>query len=111
MMKRIIAAFVCLISVVLFALPSSAIAADAAAGAKIFKANCAACHVGGKNKINPQKTLSQADLEKYGKFSQEGIVMQVTKGAGAMPAFGRKLKPEQIENVAAYVLEQAEAGW
>ena len=28
-----------------------------------------------------------------------------------MPAFGNKLKVDQIENVAAYVLEQADNGW
>jgi len=109
-MKRIIATIICLVSVALFALPSSAIAGDAAAGAKIFKANCAACHAGGKNKINPAKTLSQADLEKYGKYSVEGIVTQVTKGAGAMPSF-KRLGEEKIENVATYVFEQATAGW
>jgi cytochrome c6 len=28
-----------------------------------------------------------------------------------MPAFKGRLKPDQIENVAAYVLSKAEAGW
>lgn len=110
-MKKIISVLLLCITVFTFAFSSPAFAADAAAGKKVFKANCAVCHKGGKNTVNRKKTLSAADLEKYGKNSAEAIIMQVTKGKGAMPAFGKKLKPEQIENVAAYVLEQAELGW
>jgi cytochrome c6 len=44
-------------------------------------------------------------------YSAEAIIAQVTKGKGAMPAFGKKLKADQIENVAAYVLEQADKDW
>ncbi len=36
---------------------------------------------------------------------------QVTKGMGAMPAFGGRLSAEDIETVANYVLAQAEKGW
>jgi cytochrome c6 len=50
-------------------------------------------------------------LEKYGKKSVEAISLQVTKGKGAMPAFGKKLSPEEINLVANYVLEQAQNGW
>jgi len=39
------------------------------------------------------------------------IVTQVTKGMGAMPAFGGRLSAEDIETVANYVLAQAEKGW
>jgi cytochrome c6 len=34
-------------------------------------------------------------------------VYQVTNGKNAMPAFGGRLDPEDIENVAAYVVDQA----
>jgi cytochrome c6 len=87
------------------------LAADTADGAKIFGANCAACHMGGKNMVNPAKTLQKADLEKYEMASLDAIKTQVTNGKAAMPAFKGKLDDAQIENVAAYVLEQAEAGW
>jgi cytochrome c6 len=50
-------------------------------------------------------------LEKYDKKSVEAISLQVTKGKGAMPAFGKKLSPEEINLVANYVLEQAQNGW
>lgn len=80
-------------------------------GAKVFKATCAQCHAGGKNIVNRAKTLSKPDLEKYGMYSLEAIVTQVTKGKSAMPAFKGRHTPQQIENVAAYVLYQAEKGW
>jgi cytochrome c6 len=89
----------------------TAIAADVDSGAQIFAANCAACHAGGRNIVNPAKTLSQADLEAYGMNSLDAIKTQVTQGKAAMPAFGGRLTPDQIESVALYVLDQAEKGW
>lgn len=109
-MKRIFSAIICLVAITLFALPSSAIAANSDAGAQVFKSNCVTCHLKGANKVNPAKTLSKADLEKYGKLSLEAIITQVTNGAGAMPSF-KRLGADKIEDVAAYVLQQAEAGW
>ncbi len=110
-MKKIISVLLLGITIFTFAFSSPAFAADAAAGKAVFTANCASCHAGGKNLVNPAKTLKKADLEKYDMFSAEAIITQVTNGKAAMPAFKTRLKPDQIENVAAYVLEQAEAGW
>jgi len=89
----------------------SAIAADLANGARIFSANCNACHAGGNNYVNASKTLSKSDLETYQMASIEAIKAQVTNGKMAMPAFRGKLSEQEIEDVAAYVLDQAEKGW
>jgi cytochrome c6 len=110
-MKKIISVLLLGIAIFNFALSSPALAADAASGAKVFSANCASCHAGGRNLVNAKKTLKKADLEKYGMYSAEAIAYQVTNGKGAMPAFKGRLKAEQIENVAAYVLQQADKGW
>jgi cytochrome c6 len=110
-MKKIISVLLLGITIFTFAFSSPALAADAAAGKGIFTANCAQCHAGGKNLVNAAKTLKKEDLEKYGMYSAEAIIAQVTNGKAAMPAFKGRLKPDQIENVAAYVLEQADAGW
>ncbi len=111
-MKKILIAILLIFALMTFSFPNSALAAgDAAKGASVFQAKCQVCHKGGKNTVNPQKTLSKSDLEKYGKYSEAAIINQVTNGAGAMPAFGRLLKPQQIENVAAYVFSQSEKGW
>ena len=90
--------------------PAPAVAGDIAAGEKVFEANCAACHKGGQNVVQPEKTLVKEALEKYlsGGFKEASIVTQATNGKNAMPAFGGKLSGEEIANVAAYVYDQAE---
>lgn len=80
-------------------------------GGKIFKANCAACHAGGVNRIIASKTLKKDALMQYDMYSKEAIVYQVTNGKNAMPPFRGRLSPEEIETVADYVLEQADNGW
>lgn len=92
-------------------LSGPALAGDAASGAKIFSANCAACHMGGRNVVMADKTLKQDALEKYGMNSLEAIANQVLNGKGAMPSFKGRLQPAQIEDVATYVLDQAGKGW
>ncbi len=80
-------------------------------GAKLFTANCAACHAGGGNRVVAAKTLKQDALNKYGVNTEEAIIYQIKKGKNAMPAFGKKLKDEEIKAVADYVLEQAANNW
>lgn len=110
-MSRILSVLV--LSVVLFAIVFSrpALAADAAKGAKIFSANCTACHMGGRNVVAAAKTLKQDALEKYQMNSLEAVVNQVKNGKNAMPAFKGRLNEQQIEDVATYVLEQSAKGW
>lgn len=85
--------------------------AEVSAGAKIFNNNCAQCHAGGKNNVVAAKTLKADALEKYNKNTVEAISLQVSKGKGAMPVFGKKLSADEITLVANYVLEQAQNGW
>jgi cytochrome c6 len=110
-LKKILSIILLAVAVFGLAFSRPALAADTAKGATIFSANCNACHIGGNNIVMAQKTLKKDALEKYGMDSMDAIVYQVTNGKGAMPRFGGRLKADQIENVAAYVLEQAEAGW
>lgn len=99
------------LAIVTFTFATPALAGDAGKGAGVFAANCAACHLNGGNVVNRAKTLKQDALEKYDMASAEAIIYQVTNGKNAMPAFRGRLQPDQIENVAAYVLAQAEKGW
>lgn len=108
-MKRVFILGVVCLALFIVSLPAQA--ADAVAGAKIFTANCAACHAGGNNLVISTKNLRKETLEKYDMFSAEAIQTQVTNGKNAMPAFGGRLEVSQIENVAAYVVQQAEKGW
>lgn len=84
-------------------------AADLDNGALVFAGNCAACHAGGNNVIQTEKTLRKDALTAYlaGGLKPESIVTQVTNGKNAMPAFGGRLDDEEIQDVAAYVYDQA----
>lgn len=110
-MKRI--AKLIIVSIALFCclLVNPSWAGDIDNGAKIFTANCAACHMGGRNVVNPVKTLQKSDLEKYEMYDVVAIKNQVMNGKAAMPAFGNKLSAQEIDDVASYVISQADKGW
>lgn len=110
-MKKILSVIVLGVAIFTIAFTRPALAADTANGAKIFSANCAACHIGGRNVVAAAKTLKKDALDKYNMNSLEAIVHQVQNGKNAMPAFKGRLNDKQIEDVAGYVLEQAEKGW
>jgi cytochrome c6 len=110
-MKKFLSLLVLAIAFATLTFSSPALAGDTANGAKLFSANCASCHAGGKNVVNAAKTLQKGDLDKYSMNSLDAIKTQVTKGKNAMPAFGGRLNEQQIDDVASYVLEQAEKGW
>jgi cytochrome c6 len=91
--------------------PSGSALTQADPGQQVFSNTCSACHIGGTNVIVPKKTLTQEALEKYAMDSVDAIKQQVTLGKNAMPSFADRLTPDQIDAVAGYVLEQADAGW
>ena len=95
--------------------PSMVSAADVAHGEQVFSSNCAACHIGGGNVVNGQRTLQQDDLKaylaNYNDGHEEAIAYQVTNGKNGMPSFGPKLSDADIADVAAYVESQSINGW
>jgi mono/diheme cytochrome c family protein len=75
---------------------------DAQAGEAVFsEAGCGGCHVleaaGSSGQVGPNLDDSQPDFEL--------VVDRVTNGQGAMPSFQDQLSEEDINNVAAYVVE------
>jgi cytochrome c6 len=92
-----------------FTLPANAL--DTQNGAEVFSVHCAGCHINGGNIIRRGKNLKKNALKKYGMDSLEAITNIVTNGKSNMSAYKEKLTIEEIENVAAYVLEQAENNW
>ncbi len=110
-LKKLLSVVLLAIAAVTFFFGSPALAGDAAKGAKVFNAVCAACHMGGGNVVMANKTLKKDALAKYEMNSLEKITYQVTNGKNAMPAFKGRLTDEEIQNVATYVLEQSEKGW
>ncbi|WP_066377159.1 MULTISPECIES: cytochrome c6 PetJ [unclassified Anabaena] len=91
--------------------PSPVNAADTANGAKIFEVHCAGCHINGGNIIRRGKNLHKKALKKYGMDSIEAIQSIVTNGKNNMSAYKERLTEQEIQDVAAYVLEQAETDW
>jgi cytochrome c6 len=112
-MRRLFSLLALCLALVLGAAPS--FAADAAHGGQIFSANCAACHMGGGNVVNAERTLKadalKAYLANYEAGPEAAVAYQVTNGKNAMPAFGGKLSEGDIADVAAYVIDQSNKGW
>jgi mono/diheme cytochrome c family protein len=77
---------------------------DAEAGRAVFDAaGCGGCHVleeaGSSGTVGPSLDDTQVTFQQ--------AVEQVRDGGGGMPAFGDRLSDEEIQNVAAFVVESA----
>ncbi len=88
---------------ILFAFCLSA-AADGNEGEAVYKARCAVCH--GKDGVpkgfaKGSPTFTDEAWKKG--ISLETIEKVVAEGKKRMPSFGKKLTPEEIRNVAAYL--------
>jgi len=75
---------------------------DAAAGKKVFaSAGCAGCHTlkdaGATGNVGPNLDDAKPPLDL--------VVDRVTNGKPPMPAFAGQLTPQQIQDVAAYVVQ------
>lgn len=88
-----------------------ALAEDTANGAKIFSIQCAGCHINGGNIVRRGKTLKLKALKRNQMDSQDAIATLVTNGKNNMSAYKDRLTAKEIQDVAAYVLEQAKQGW
>jgi cytochrome c6 len=74
--------------------------------AKIYKTNCVTCHSADGSGDNPTgKALHAKDLrsDEVQKQSDAELAQVITKGRGKMPAFGAKLKPDDVTRLAAYI--------
>ncbi|MCP9888217.1 c-type cytochrome [Cyanobium sp. ATX 6A2] len=94
----------------LLALPAAA-RAEPSAGRQLFEAHCAGCHLQGGNIIRRRKTLKLAALEREGIASQAAIAAIAAAGVGQMSGYGVVLGEDGPEAVAAWVWQQAQAGW
>lgn len=78
--------------------------------ASVFKSKCVMCHAADGSGNSPSgKALKAKDLrspETQSKSDTE-IADVITKGRNKMPAFGEKLKPDQIQGLVAYIHQLA----
>jgi cytochrome c6 len=73
--------------------------------ARIFKAKCAVCHgTAGKGDSPAGKSLGATDLTTAaaGKSDAE-LKSTIEKGKNKMPAYGKSLKPAEINGLVAYI--------
>ncbi len=77
-------------------------------GKNLFNNNCIACHKNGENSIIPEKNLKKEILQANGMYSLRAIQYQILNGKNGMPAFGGRLKEQEIEEIANYVLLDSE---
>jgi cytochrome c6 len=74
--------------------------------AKVYKANCELCHgPDGSGNTGPGKAFHAQDLRSNDtqKQSDAALTEVITKGRGKMPAFGAKLKPDDITKLVAHL--------
>jgi alcohol dehydrogenase (cytochrome c) len=81
-------------------------APNAEAGKEVFAENCSVCHGATGHGGNGGPDLTTMPKAK----EQKGAEEQVTNGGGGMPPFGGALSKEEIENVAAFVVEDIVGG-
>jgi|ERR1700722_235223 cytochrome c6 len=73
---------------------------------KIYKTNCVLCHAADGSGSSPSgKALKAEDLRLalVQKKSDAELTSAITNGKGKMPAFEKKLKPDQIAQLVAYI--------
>lgn len=85
--------------------------ADLTNGGHLFEVHCVGCHVNGGNIVRRGKNLQLKTLQRRELDSEAAISQLVTKGKGIMSAYGDRLTAAEIQDVSAYVLEQANQGW
>ena len=93
-----------LVSLTILALPA-AVRAQSDAG-KLYKTNCVLCHAADGSGNSPSgKSLGAKDLgsAEIQKKTDEELTELITAGKGKMPAFGKKLKPDDIKQMVAFI--------
>ena len=70
----------------------------------LYKSKCAVCHgASGKGDTPAGKSMGLADLSKSASKSDSELKAVVEKGKNKMPAYGKSLKPAEIDGLLAYI--------
>jgi cytochrome c6 len=80
-------------------------------GPRLFELHCSGCHPNGGNVIRRGRTLRQADLLRRGIEGEAAIATIAAAGIGGMDGYAEALGEGGPEAVAAWVWQQAQAGW
>ena len=75
-----------------------------AQSASVYKSKCAVCHgATGKGDTPAGKNMGAADLKKSAAKSDAELKAIIEKGKNKMPAYGKTLKPQEIDGLVAYI--------
>ncbi len=80
-------------------------------GDRLFLEHCSGCHVNGGNIIRRGRTLRLDALERNGVADPAAIARIAAAGIGQMGGYAEQLGEGGAEAVAAWVWQQAQAGW
>lgn len=86
-------------------------ASEPGQGAQLFEVHCVGCHVNGGNIVRRGKTLKLPALKRNGVDSSETIAQLIANGKNNMPAYRDRLTPDEISELASYVLDRASSNW
>ncbi len=76
--------------------------------ARAYKTNCVPCHAAdGSGDSATGKAFHARDLrsEEVQKHTDTELAEVITKGRGKMPAFGAKIKPDDVKKLVSYLRE------
>jgi cytochrome c6 len=95
----------CIFATALAVVFSFPLSAHAQSAADTFKSKCAGCHsADGTGSVMGKKMgahdFTSADVQK---MSDTELTDVISKGKGKMPAYGAKLKPEDVKGLVAYI--------
>ncbi|WP_225875805.1 c-type cytochrome [Cyanobium sp. NS01] len=102
--------WVALVALVALVPPAHA-AMTSSDGSQLFANHCAGCHIHGGNVLRRGKTLKLAALERQGVASEAAIAAIAAAGVGQMGGYANVLGEDGVQAVAAWVWDQAQAGW
>ena len=77
-------------------------------GEILFENYCSLCHQNGNTIFFPEKNLKKETLERNGINSTESIRYLIKNGKNGMPAFGGKVREEEIEQIASYLFDKSQ---
>jgi cytochrome c6 len=75
-------------------------------GEELFLQNCAVCHRGGGNIINPEKTLHKEDRDEFGIKTPEDIIKLMRNPGPGMRTFDIHTVPDkEAKRIAEYIFK------
>ncbi len=75
-------------------------------GAALYKSRCAMCHSAdgsGKTPMGEKMGVKDLKADAVQKQTDAQLTQTIAKGKGKMPAYGEKMKPEEIKQLVAYI--------